>query len=323
MQFEQIQALVQPDLSAVQVQIQQCIDSPVGLIESVAHHLVDSGGKRLRPLLVILSARSLGYSNDEHIQAACAIELIHSATLLHDDVVDDSTQRRGKPTGNTIWGNAASILVGDYLYSQAFKLMTRLGESDQIMKRLADATTVIAQGEVKQLVNRHNPHLEEADYFEIITSKTAKLFEVSCVFGGLLAQASPSQLRALEVYGLQMGLAFQLIDDALDYRGDNALMGKNLGDDLAEGKATLPLIYAVAHAGEAERQLIVNSLKEGNRSDLDKINTAIVNCRALDYTLSKAKACIDEALSALNELPDSPYRQALTSVATFTIERAF
>ena len=323
MQFEQIQALIQSDLSAVSAEITESTHSTVELIEKMSGHLIDGGGKRLRPTVVLLSALACGYEGKSHILVAAATELLHSATLLHDDVIDDSSQRRGRSTSNAVWGNAAAILVGDYLYAQAFNLLTRLENNQPLLQVLSKATTVITEGEILQLVNRHNPKLSEAQYFEIIASKTAKLFEVSALFGGLLAEAEQPALDALAEYGQQMGLAFQLMDDALDYRGDLEVLGKNIGDDLAEGKATLPLIRALETTSGPIAALVTTSIETGTLEHLAAIQKAIESSGAVDYTLAKARDCVDCALSALSGLADSEYKQGLIGLAQFTVQRAY
>lgn len=321
MQFQHLLSLVQSDFEHVNATLTRQLHSDVPLIEEIASNLIHSGGKRLRPLLVLLTAQAAGYRGEEHIAAATIIELIHTATLLHDDVVDVSMQRRGQPTSNAVWGNARSVLVGDFLYSRAFQMMTHLGCSARVLPVISDATSVIAEGEVLQLVNRHNPDLQEEDYFRIITCKTAKLFEVSAQLGALLAESSPEIESALCCYGLQLGLAFQLLDDMLDYNASSEEMGKDAGDDLADGKATLPVLYAMSHTSPETRDLIHQSLRTGGREHLEAIKEAIADSGAIAYTFQAARSAIDKALLALEVLPPSPYREGLTALAEFSLSR--
>jgi len=319
--LEHICTLVENEFSAVNTQIIDCLSSRVPLIQEMGHYLVQSGGKRIRPLLVLLTAKACGYSGDQHITLATIIEFIHSATLLHDDVIDGSAQRRNRPTANQVWGNPASILVGDFLYSRAFELIVSL-QTPRLLEILASATNMIVEGEVIQLTNRHNPDLEEAIYHHIVQCKTAKLFEAGAQLGAHLAKQSASIEQSCADYGFHLGYAFQLVDDVLDYRADTALMGKNLGDDLAEGKVTLPLLYTLQSCTADEAQVIRQAIKVGSLTDLPLIQQAIKHSGAIEHTLALAQAQADKALACLEALPETPYRQALQALAKFSIHRA-
>lgn len=314
-------AAVAEDFQAVNTLIGIRLGSDVPLVEKIAHYIVDSGGKRLRPLLVLLVARALGHTGDQAPSLAAVIEFLHTATLLHDDVVDTSDLRRGRATANARWGNAPSVLVGDFLYSRAFQMMVELG-SLRIMQVLSDATAVIAEGEVLQLMNCKNPDVSEERYMDVIRSKTAMLFQAATESAAILAGASADVERAMAEYGLQVGMAFQLVDDVLDYRGDAETMGKNVGDDLAEGKPTLPLIYAMRTADDADRQQIRAAIRQGGVDRLDDICRIVEACGALDYTLQRAKACSDAALASLEVLPPSDYKESLTALAQLAINRS-
>lgn len=314
-------AAVAEDFQAVNTLIGIRLGSDVPLVEKIAHYIVDSGGKRLRPLLVLLVARALGHTGDQAPSLAAVIEFLHTATLLHDDVVDTSDLRRGRATANARWGNAPSVLVGDFLYSRAFQMMVELG-SLRIMQVLSDATAVIAEGEVLQLMNCKNPDVSEERYMDVIRSKTAMLFQAATESAAILAGASADVERAMAAYGLQVGMAFQLVDDVLDYRGDAETMGKNVGDDLAEGKPTLPLIYAMRTADDADRQQIRAAIRQGGVDRLDDICRIVEACGALDYTLQRAKACSDAALASLEVLPPSDYKESLTALAQLAINRS-
>ncbi|TVP54060.1 MAG: octaprenyl diphosphate synthase [Halomonadaceae bacterium] len=320
MSLETLYQPVQDDFTRVNQLIAEQLGSDVPLVEQIGHYIVDSGGKRLRPLLVLLSARALGYQDQGHQRLATVIEFLHTATLLHDDVVDTSDLRRGRTTANARWGNAPSVLVGDFLYSRAFQMMVSLG-SLPIMKVLSDATAVIAEGEVMQLVNVKNPDLTEAQYLQVIHSKTAMLFQAAAQSGAMLAGATPAQEQALADYGQRLGMAFQLVDDVLDYRGDASTMGKNLGDDLAEGKATLPLIQAMKTASAADSKLIRNAIRQGGLEHLDTICAVVESSGALDYTLNKAKAAAEQAGEAIQDLPDSPFKTSLTELISLSVAR--
>jgi octaprenyl-diphosphate synthase len=277
---------------------------------------------RLRPALVILSAGAFGYQGVQHHQLAAVVEFIHTATLLHDDVVDASELRRGNPTANALFGNATSVLVGDFVYSRAFQMMVEV-ESMRVMQVLSDATNVIAEGEVLQLMNCHNTAIDEHDYLQVIRYKTAKLFEAATRLGALLGGAGPAEEAAMADYGMHLGTAFQLIDDVLDYSGDNKATGKNVGDDLAEGKPTLPLIYAIKHGNAAEAALIRKAIEEGGLAELAHVIAAIQRTGALDYTRRQAEAEARAASAALTALPHSKYRESLLQLADFAVTRDY
>ena len=313
--------VVATDFEAVNTLIIDRLESDVELVENIGHYIVEAGGKRLRPLLVLLAARACGYRGDQHIQLAAVIEFIHTATLLHDDVVDTSDLRRGRLTANARWGNAPSVLVGDFLYSRAFQMMVALGDV-AVMRVLADTTNVIAEGEVQQLLNARNPDLTEQDYFTVIDKKTAQLFAAASEIGALIARCDANQCTRLRDYGRHLGITFQLVDDALDYQGDSESLGKNVGDDLAEGKATLPLIHAMKTAPQ-QAGIIRDALLEGGLEQLDPIVKLVHQTGALDYTMARANEHADRAIALLDGLPDSPEKQALADLARFSVNRSF
>lgn len=318
--FEEVKTLAADDMLAVDALIRQSLQSDVILVSQVSEYIVTSGGKRLRPLIVLLAAKALGYSGDKQIQAAAIIEFIHTATLLHDDVVDSSDRRRGKDTANTVFGNQASVLVGDFLYSRAFQMMVNVGRM-QVMQILADATNTIAAGEVMQLMNVHDPDVTEQAYRKVIYRKTARLFEAGAQIAAILADRDPADEAAMIRYGQNLGTAFQLVDDALDYDASPEELGKNLGDDLAEGKPTLPLIYAMEKCTESERQMIRSAVEEGGLDHLDEIHTVIESTGALEYTAKRAQEAADIAIDALSSIPDSEYKEALITIADFAVKR--
>lgn len=318
--LEQINQLISADKTAVDELIRECLKSDVLLVSQVAEYIVTSGGKRLRPLIVLLAARALGYAGPHHIHTAAIIEFIHTATLLHDDVVDHSERRRGKDTANTVFGNQASVLVGDFLYSRAFQMMVDIDRM-QIMRILADATNTIAAGEVMQLMNVHDPDLDEDGYRMVIYRKTARLFEAGSQIAAILANRDPADEAAMIAYGQHLGTAFQLVDDALDYDSTAEELGKNLGDDLAEGKTTLPLIYAMQNGSEAERQMIRSAIQEGGLDHLQEIKQVIESTGALQYTAARAQEAADAAIDALADIPESEYKQALITIANFAVKR--
>jgi octaprenyl-diphosphate synthase len=317
-----INSLILDDMNRVDEIIRGRLRSEVILIRQVADYIIGSGGKRLRPALVILSAGACGYSGRHHHELAAVVEFIHTATLLHDDVVDDSRMRRGRATANSTFGNAAAVLVGDFLYSRAFQMMVEV-QSPRIMEVLADATNVIAEGEVLQLLQVHNAEVDEQDYLRVIRSKTAKLFEAAGRLGAILAGVPPAQEQALADYGIHLGTAFQLVDDTLDYSGDLAQTGKNLGDDLAEGKATLPVIYAMRHGSAEQGAVIRKAIIEGGLSDFGPVLKAMRETGALDYARIQAEASAREASRAIAVLPDSKYRDSLLELATFAVTRKY
>ena len=320
MQATDLHFSVKSDFAAVDAAIIEHLSSQVPMVEKIGQYIIESGGKRLRPLLVLLSARACGYQQQQHITLAAVVEFIHTATLLHDDVVDTSDLRRGKPTANNKWGNSSSVLVGDFLYSRAFQMLVSIGNID-VMGTLSNATNVIAEGEVLQLLNAKNPDVSEADYLHVILGKTAMLFEAASQTGAQMAQASSEQTEALRRFGRHLGVAFQLIDDLMDYTGDQTSMGKNVGDDLAEGKPTLPLIHAMAHATDDERKLIRKAIRQGSCDEIDKIQSILIRCGSLDYTRARATQETQDALDCLNIVNDSPYKQSLADLCTLALTR--
>jgi octaprenyl-diphosphate synthase len=312
--------VVKDDFTAVNQLIIDQLHSDVDLVENIGHYLVEAGGKRLRPLLVLLTAKALGYSGKEHLSLAAIIEFIHTATLLHDDVVDMSSLRRGRATANANWGNAPSVLVGDFLYSRAFQMMVAIGSMD-VMAILSDTTNVIAEGEVQQLVNAKNPDVSEENYFQVIDKKTAILFSAACEVAAVIGGATKTQREALKDYGRHLGIAFQLVDDALDYTGDSVNLGKNVGDDLTEGKPTLPLIYAMRTAKKEDAELIANAIRAGDIGQLAAILQIIEQSGGINYTLKAAQQQIELALKHLHVLPDNSFTVALRQLAEFSVSR--
>jgi octaprenyl-diphosphate synthase len=321
MQVQAIYDAVQSDFSAVNALISEQLFSKVPLVEKIGHYIVESGGKRMRPLVVLLTCNAINAEcSQDAAKLATIIEFLHTATLLHDDVVDTSELRRGKSTANAKWGNAPSVLVGDFLYSRAFQLMVELG-SLPVMKILANATNEISEGEVLQLLNCKNPDVSEAHYMEVIRCKTAMLFQAASQSAAVIAGASGPLQKELSDYGLHLGLAFQLIDDVLDYTGNAEEMGKNVGDDLAEGKPTLPLIYAMREGSTQDSELIRTAIRKGGLDNLSAISQAVQQTGALEYTRQQARHAANKAVESLANLPDSRYKQALIAVANLAIER--
>ncbi len=320
MTVDRLRMLVNDDFNAVNSLIIDKIQSQIGLLDDLAHHIVESGGKRLRPLLVLLASRACNYAGGHHITLAAMVEFFHTATLLHDDVVDESTLRRGKETANEIWGSKASILVGDYLFTQSVQLMVEVN-NPAILTLLAETSHQISCGEVKQLANRHNKSPSLTDYLDVIRSKTALLFAASAAIGPMLAECNQDFEQGLYNYGLHLGNAFQLIDDALDYCGESLSIGKNIGDDLAEGKATYPLLHVLEHGTPEQQQLITKSLAVGGRDNLPAILHAIEDTQAIKFTHDFASKEIDAALTALEVLPESIYKTALRDLASFSLHR--
>ena len=318
--FDDVAALASDDMDAVNRLISSSLESDVALVSQVSEYIVMSGGKRLRPLIVLLAAKALGYEGDQHVRAAAIIEFIHTATLLHDDVVDSSDRRRGQESANTVFGNQASVLVGDFLYSRSFQMMVDIGDM-RVMQILADATNTIAAGEVQQLMNVHDPDTSEKDYREVIYRKTARLFEAGAQIAAVLAQRDAADEAAMVEYGRHLGTAFQLVDDALDYDASSDELGKNVGDDLAEGKPTLPLIHAMKAGNEEQRALIRSAIVDGGRESMSEIRAVIEATGALDYTLRCARDAANAAIAAINTLPENRYRQALLSLAEFAVSR--
>ena len=313
---------VQEDFQAVDNLIRANLNSEVPLVEEISAYLIEAGGKRLRPLLVLLAARACGYQEREHIKLAAVIEFLHTAMLLHDDVVDESGLRRGRKTVNAAWGNSPSVLVGDFLHSRAFEMMVEIGNM-RVMEILSRATNVIAEGEVQQLCTVRNPETTEPEYLEIISRKTAMLFQAAAHSGAVLAGADESSECALRDYGLHLGLAFQLIDDQLDYLGDASELGKNIGDDLAEGKVTLPLIAAMRNASRAESDFIETAIRQGGVENLPHMIELVNRTGALGYTenLARQEKCL--AAEHLSNLPDSEYRQSMNVLANFVVDRRY
>ncbi len=314
--------VVKADFDAVNQLIVDELSSDVALIGDIGNHLINAGGKRLRPVVALLGAKACGYGSDKHLLLAAVVEFIHTATLLHDDVVDTSELRRGRYTANVEFGNAASVLVGDFLYSRAFQLMVKIGNM-RVMEVLADTTNTISEGEVQQLVNAGNPDISEQQYEQVIDRKTAVLFEAAGRTSAILAGAKKHETIALQRYGHHLGMAFQLVDDALDYSGGSEKLGKNVGDDLAEGKATLPLIYAMRTANTTDSELIRSAILNKGSADLQQILTVVNQTEALDYTLAKAREHTHHALAAIEELPPSNEREALVKLAEFAVDRQY
>lgn len=325
MDFAQIIAPIQADFEALNQEIFTSLESKVPLIRQIGEYIISSGGKRLRPIVSLLAARAVGYSDNDHVRIAAVVEFLHTSTLLHDDVVDNSHMRRSKPTANDRWGNAAPVLVGDFLLSRAFQLITSL-ENIALLKALSNATIVIAEGEVLQLTNIGNVDLSEATYFDIIHHKTAQMFETAAELGALLGGGAPEQVEALKTFALELGIAFQLVDDALDYAGDAATMGKNLGDDLQEGKMTLPLIRIYQTGSDDHRETIKTLIKKAQADDLQDDDVATIldlvnSAKAIEYTLEKAKEATMKAKAVLEVLPASDYTTALAQLADLALAR--
>lgn len=322
MDIEDIRSLVRADIGAVDTLILKQLHSDIALINELGRYIINSGGKRLRPLLVLLSARACGFQGHHHTELAAVIEFIHTATLLHDDVVDASYLRRGNETANAIWGNEAAVLVGDFLYSRAFEMMVRV-DSMRVMEILSTTTNIIAEGEVLQLLNCHDPDTTEDRYREVIRYKTAKLFEASSQLGAVLGKQPPAIEQAMARYGMHLGTAFQLIDDALDYGASNQDIGKNVGDDLSEGKPTLPLIHAMKHGTPEQSRAIRQAIENGGLEHIDTVMDAIESTQAIAYTAQSAQQEADLAIEALAEIPDSPYKDALYGLAEFSVNRSY
>src|SRR3954470_21375590 len=307
-------------MEAVNAVIRQRLHSEVSLVNQIAEYIISAGGKRIRPVLVLLLANAYGYRGRAHHELAAVVEFIHTATLLYDDVVDESSMRRGRQTANAMFGNAASVLVGDYLYSRAFEMMTSLDEM-RVMEILSRATTVIAEGEVLQLLNMHDPDVTRESYLTVIRSKTAKLFEAAAELGALIAGANDTQIEAAGEFGRSLGTAFQLIDDVLDYAGDAAEIGKNVGDDLREGKPTLPLIYLMENGTPEQRELVRTCIEQGDEQHFDAVLAAITSSGALYYTREQAQIAAQRAAAAIADLPDSVYKESLLQLAHFSVHR--
>ncbi len=320
MEINEIRMLIREDMEAVNQRILQQLHSEVALINQIGAYIVSSGGKRLRPMLVLLAVRACRYPGQDHIDAAAIIEFIHTATLLHDDVVDESELRRGRETANAIWGNEASVLVGDFLYSRAFQMMVDIG-SMRVMEIMANTTNAIAEGEVMQLLNRNDPDTTEERYRQVIERKTARLFEAASRLGAVLAGRPEQEELALARYGLHLGTAFQMIDDVLDYSASSEEIGKNIGDDLAEGKPTLPLIYAMRRGAPEEVRLIREAITHGGRENIAIITRAIESTGAIAYTVRLARQEAEQAIAALAAIPESSHKEALAGLAEFSVNR--
>ena len=318
--FSEIQALMKSDLEMTDDILINRLNSNVELINQMSHYIINSGGKRIRPLLLLLCARATSYSGKDHHAMAVVIELIHTATLLHDDVVDESATRRGQNTANELWGNAPSVLVGDFLYSRAFEIMVE-PNSMEIMRVLSKATNQISEGEVLQLLNIRNAKVSRSEYFEVIEQKTACLFKAACQIAGILSESSEELITALGSFGMHLGNAFQIIDDTLDYESDSSIIGKEIGDDLSEGKVTLPMIYALEQTTGKENKILTNAITEADASNIDNIIDILVNVKAFEFSRNVAK---DESIKALNSLkviPESNYRSALKLLCELSLER--
>ncbi len=320
MPLEALKTLLESDMLAVNQLISERLHSPVPLVNTIGDHIVNSGGKRIRPMLAILSARAFGCQDDKPLELAAIIEFIHTATLLHDDVVDGSLLRRGLDTANAIWGNEASVLVGDFLYSRSFQMMVSL-QNMRVMDILANTTNSISEGEVLQLMYVHDPDITEQQYFEVIQRKTGELFCAATQLGAVIAERNEAEINALADYGMHLGLAYQLIDDVLDYSADAATLGKNIGDDLAEGKTTLPLIYALKHGNTAQQTFIRQAILASSIDNLPAIQVAIQSTHALEYVRKLAEEKSAQAINSLAGLPASPYKAALISLAEFAVQR--
>jgi len=320
--LEQLNNLIGPDMKAVDAVIRTRLHSDVALVQQVAEYIINAGGKRLRPSLVLLSAGALGYRGTHHHELAAIVELIHTSTLLHDDVVDESDLRRGRETANALFGNAASVLVGDFLYSRTFQMMVDVGDM-RVMRVLSDATNVIAEGEVLQLMNCHDADVDETRYLQVIRYKTAKLFEAAAQLGAIIGGASLEVEQRMSDYGMHLGTAFQLIDDVLDYSGAEVETGKHLGDDLAEGKPTLPLIYVMQHGTAEQAACVRQAIENGGRDDFPAVLAAIRETGALEHARAQAKVEADLAANAILPLPASPYKDSLLELPLFAVARSF
>ncbi|MDG6240260.1 octaprenyl diphosphate synthase [Glaesserella parasuis] len=321
--LEQILTLVKADMQAVDQAILAQLNSDVVLINQLGHYIISGGGKRIRPLIAVLAANTVGYKGQEHITCAAFVEFIHTATLLHDDVVDESDMRRGRETANARFGNAASVLVGDFIYTRAFQMMASLCSLD-VLQVMSDATNVIAEGEVQQLMNVNNPETTEANYMQVIYSKTARLFEAASQCSAIVSGADQATVIAMRDYGRYLGTAFQLVDDILDYSANAEQLGKNIGDDLAEGKPTLPLLHAMRSGNLQQAALIREAIEQGGKREaLDEILAIMAEHKSLDYTMERAKQEAQKAVDALAILPESEYKQALISLAYLSVDRSY
>ena len=318
--FSEIHALMKSDLVMMDEILVNRLDSNVDLISQMSQYIINSGGKRIRPLLLLLCARATNYKGDYHHSMAVVIELIHTATLLHDDVVDSSSTRRGQETANELWGNAPSVLVGDFLYSRAFEIMVE-PNSMQIMKILSKATNQISEGEVLQLLNIKNDKVSQTEYFEVIERKTACLFKAACQIAGILSESNQNIIDGLGSFGLHLGNAFQIIDDTLDYESDSLVMGKEIGDDLSEGKVTLPMIYALENTKGSEKETLSHAIKNADSSNIDNIVDILLSVNAFEYSRKIAKNESTKALKSLEVIPSSEYRSALQLLCELSLDR--
>jgi octaprenyl-diphosphate synthase len=318
--FSEIHALMKSDLVMTDEILVNRLDSNVDLISQMSQYIINSGGKRIRPLLLLLCARATNYKGDYHHSMAVVIELIHTATLLHDDVVDSSSTRRGQETANELWGNAPSVLVGDFLYSRAFEIMVE-PNSMQIMKILSKATNQISEGEVLQLLNIKNDKVSQTEYFEVIERKTACLFKAACQIAGILSESNQNIIDGLGSFGMHLGNAFQIIDDTLDYESDSLVMGKEIGDDLSEGKVTLPMIYALENTKGSEKETLSHAIKNADSSKIDNIVDILLSVNAFEYSRKIAKNESTKALKSLEVIPSSEYRSALQLLCELSLDR--
>lgn len=322
MNIEVIRELISADMTQVNNLIEKSLYSEVGLIDQLGHYIINSGGKRLRPAVVLLSSRVFSYQGDQNINLAAIIEFIHTATLLHDDVVDASLLRRGHATANQRWGNEASVLVGDFVYSRAFQMMVNI-DSMRVMKILSETTNTIAEGEVQQLINCHDPDTTQESYLNVIRNKTAKLFEAAAQLGAVISNRTDEEEQAMAAYGRHLGTAFQLIDDVFDYSSSSEELGKNIGDDLAEGKPTLPLLYAMWNGNKHDAEIIRDAIENGGLEHIDQIKAAINSTGAISYTARIANEEAELAINAIQDLPPSEYLDALHALAKFSVERQY
>ncbi|QSA96801.1 octaprenyl diphosphate synthase [Methylococcus sp. EFPC2] len=321
-EFAGIRQLVEEENKAVDQIIVKELSSGVLLVNQIGHYIINSGGKRLRPMLLLLAAKALNYPGDKHLTLAAVLEFIHTATLLHDDVVDESSLRRGRDTANRLWGNSASVLVGDFLYSRSFEMMVGVHDL-RVMQIMSSTTTAIAEGEVLQLLNCNNPATTEQKYLDVVARKTAILFAAAGQLAGVLTGASPEVEQNLREYGLRLGIAFQLIDDALDYMANPEELGKNLGDDLAEGKPTLPLIYALEHASPEQAEILRVAIEQGEREHFKDVYAIVESTDAIAYTTRRAREEAEKAITALDCIPSSQFKDALIRLARFSVARSY
>ncbi len=323
MDFNAIQSLIEQEMLAVNENILAQLDSDIPLVNQLGFYIISSGGKRIRPMIALLAGKALGLSGKKMINCASFVEFVHTATLLHDDVVDESDLRRGKPTANATFGNAASVLVGDFIYTRAFQMMTEL-DSLAVLRVMSDATNVISEGEVQQLINCNNPDTTESDYMKVIYSKTARLFEVATQCAAIVADCDAQQEQAFQAYGRYLGTAFQLVDDVLDYSASSEALGKNIGDDLAEGKPTLPLLHALHNANGEQKAMIAAAIEQGGKREiLPEVLEIMATHHSLDYAMQRAREEAQKAVDAIAIIPESPYKDALISLAYLSVDRQY